>query len=102
MAQRGAAETSGEATPEPVTPGREWLEKLAEEKGNSVEKIAKTDHRMLFDSWNKIEDAELKRAVFQEIKRTYQTKGWWDNPLTNNMKQTLNKYKEYEAKEIEG
>ncbi|MDH7596698.1 MAG: type III-B CRISPR module RAMP protein Cmr6 [Methanothrix sp.] len=96
------AETPEEAAPEPMTPGREWLEKLAEEMGKSVEEIFKTDHKMLFDSWNKIENAELKRAVFQEIKRTYQTKGWWDNPLTNNMKKTLSKYKEYETKEIEG
>lgn len=83
--------------PERRTPGRDWLEKLAAEKGTSVEALAKGSPNVLADKWDGIEDKDLKKMVQQEIKRIYQSMGFWDDPPSKGMRKTLDRYKAWEV-----
>lgn len=91
------AGTPEEVIPGPKTPGREWLEKLAEEKGMSAEDFVSKSYKKLAGCWENIEDQELKRSALQEIRRIYQSCGRWDNPYPKELKKAIDRYKAWEA-----
>ncbi|MEM2096862.1 MAG: type III-B CRISPR module RAMP protein Cmr6 [Methanothrix sp.] len=93
-------ETPEPKPPETRTPGRKWLERLAEEKEKkkSVEEFVIGQPHVLVNNWEKIEDQELKLSALQEIKRIYQAKGQWDKPPSKGLEKVINHYKSWENK----
>lgn len=80
---------------EPMSPGREWLECLAETEGKTVEDLAKESPKLLAEKWDMIENHGLKAIVHQEIKAIYQKIGYWDNPLGGSAKKVIKEYKSW-------
>ncbi|MCX8207742.1 MAG: type III-B CRISPR module RAMP protein Cmr6 [Methanothrix sp.] len=92
------AEVPEAEAPERRTPGREWLERLAGEKGMSLVEFVINQPNVLARSWERIEDQELKRSALQEIRRIYVAKGQWDDPPSKRLEKIINQYKSWENK----
>ena len=79
----------------------DWLKQrlqwfTEETNGETIEDLMR--HGNLFKEWKKIDDADLKKAVFQEIESFWEQQGWWSSDIGSKSQRNLRKkyLREYE------
>ena len=62
--------------------GRAWVDNKIEEiaEANNSPEDAVLRGRQLVDEWDELEDSDLKREAFEDIRARWAEKGWWDRP----------------------
>ncbi len=78
-----------------------WLqaqlgEILGDSKATDIDGLMQ--HGKLFKAWQAVDEVDLKRAVFVEIKAYWEEHGWWENPSTKSTRQLKAKYERAEKK----
>ncbi len=78
-----------------------WLQTQVEKivgASNAADLGGLMRHGNLFKAWRDIDDIDLKREVFFEIKAYWEEQGWWENPPNSATRKLQQKYERMEKK----
>jgi len=80
-------------------PANSWLNKTLNElmERHNASEDTMLRSIVLADAWNVLEDGEEKRSAFEEIKRHWEIRGWWENPRGRSIKKARSIYAQYEV-----
>ena len=78
--------------------GPAWVENKIEEisqETNTQDRDVALRSRKLADDWHELEDSDLKREAFEDIRARWQDNGWWDTPPGKAARAAKSIYVEY-------